>query len=360
MKGGVRMSNKSDKTSRRKELPPAELSLFFSNLELICHSGLTPVEGFDILKQSAVNTKDRQWLELLYQSSVAGLSLTDALGKAGGFPEYALSLLRIGEETGRLEDTCRSLADYYTRRDELAQSLRSALVYPLTMILMVFVVVVILLTQAMPVFDQVFSQLGFELTGLAAALLSAGQVLRSSALYISAILATIVIILLILRVIPTGRRLFNLLYEHAPVTRDLSFKMSLQRFAFAMSTMLKSGLDTDVALGFAEPLMENAKALKGVHTIRLKAEKGSALQSAIEESKLFAPDEMSRLAVGFRTGSDAQAFDQVGVSIAAETERRLGRLVGAIEPALVGIMCALVGVVLLSVMLPLLGVLSNI
>jgi type IV pilus assembly protein PilC len=357
MKGGVWMSNK---TRRRKELPPAELSLFFSNLELICHSGLTPAEGFDILKQSVRDVKERQWLELLYQSSVAGLLLTEALEKAGGFPEYALSLLRIGEETGRLEDTCHSLSEYYARRDELAQSLRSALVYPLTMILMVFVVVIILLTQAMPVFDQVFSQLGFELTGLAAALLSAGQVLRSSALYISAVLAAIVIILLILRAVPVGKRLFNQLYEHAPVTRELSFKMSLQRFAFAMSTMLQSGLGADAALVFAEPLMENAKALEGVHTIRLEVEQGAALQSAIEKSRLFAPDEMSRLAVGFRTGSDAQAFDQVGTSIAVTTERRLGRLVGAIEPALVGIMCVLVGIVLLSVMLPLLGVLSNI
>jgi type IV pilus assembly protein PilC len=69
---------------------------------------------------------------------------------------------------------------------------------------------------------------------------------------------------------------------------------------------------------------------------------------------------MSLLVVGFRTGSDAQAFDQVGASIAVATERRLDRLVSAIEPALVGFMCVLVGVILLSVMLPLLGVLSNI
>jgi type IV pilus assembly protein PilC len=350
----------SRKQNRRKELTPAELSLFFSNLELIYHSGLTPAEGFDILKQSTRDARTRQWFELLYQSSTMGLLLTESLQKAGGIPSYALSLLRIGEETGRLEDTCRSLHEYYEKRDELSQALRAALVYPSTMILMVFVVVIILLTQAMPVFDQVFNQLGFELTGIAGSLLAVGQALRSSALYISAVLAAIVIIVLILRVTPAGRRLFSALYERAPITRDLSFKMALQRFAFAMATMLKSGLNADAALALAEPLIENTKAGHRVHSIRLKVERGTGFQTAIEDSRLFPVEEMSLLAVGFRTGSDAQAFDQVGASIAVATERRLDRLVSAIEPALVGFMCVLVGVILLSVMLPLLGVLSNI
>jgi type IV pilus assembly protein PilC len=347
-------------TSKRRELTPAELSLFFSNLELIYHSGLTPAEGFDILKQSTRDARTRKWLELLYQFSTMGMPLTESLTKAGRIPSYALSLLRIGEETGKLEDTCRSLHEYYDKRDELAQALRAALVYPSTMILMVFVVVIILLTQAMPVFDQVFNQLGFELTGIAGSLLLAGQALRSSALYISAVLAAIVLIVLLLRVTPTGRHFFGLLYEHAPVTRELSFKLALQRFAFAMATMLKSGIDTDAALTLAEPLIENAKAGSKVHSIRLKVERGTGFQTAIEESELFPLEEMSLLAVGFRTGSDAQAFDQVGSSIAVSTERRLDRLVSAIEPALVGFMCVLVGIILLSVMLPLLGVLSNI
>jgi type IV pilus assembly protein PilC len=350
----------SRKQNKKKELTPAELSLFFSNLELIYHSGLTPAEGFDILKQSTRDAKTRQWLELLYQSSTLGLLLTESLQKAGGIPGYALSLLRIGEETGRLEDTCRSLHEYYEKRDELSQALRAALVYPSTMILMVFVVVVILLTQAMPVFDQVFNQLGFELTGIAGGLLALGQALRSSALYISAVLAAIVIIVFIVRLTAVGRRLFSVLYERAPITRDLSFKMALQRFAFAMATMLKSGLNADAALALAEPLIENTKAGQRVRSIRMKVERGTGFQTAIEDSKLFPVQEMSLLAVGFRTGSDAQAFDQVGASIAVATERRLDRLVSAIEPALVGFMCVLVGVILLSVMLPLLGVLSNI
>lgn len=350
----------TDKTAKRKELSPAELSRFFSNLELIYHSGLTPTEGFSILVTSARGAEEKKWLEELYESSTQGFPLTESLTRSGGLSDYALSLLFIGEKSGKMEDTCRSLHDYYEKRDELAQALRSALVYPLTMVIMVFVVVLVLLTQAMPVFDQVFNQLGFEMTGLAGTLLSVGQMLRSSALYISAVLAVLVVAILILRALPVGKRLFNSLYENAPFTSDISYKLSLQRFAYAMATMINSGIDIEVALSLAEPLMENKRAREKVVEIRAQIEKAAGFQTAIEKSNLFPPEAMSVLTVGFRTGSDAGAFDQVGTSIGNSTERRIEGLVGAIEPALVGLMCVVVGVILLSVMLPLLGVLSNI
>ena len=348
------------KSDTQKEMSPAELSLFFANLRLIYRSGLTPSEGFDVLKQGSQNDKYTEWLEELYKHSVDGLPLSKSLEKAGGLPDYALSLVRIGEATGRLEDTCLSLSDYYKRRDELSRIIRAALIYPLTMVFMVLVVVIVLLTEAMPVFDQVFNQLGLQLTGLAGSLLSVGQALRSSVLYISIVLAILIIVFVIIRLLPSGKRLFHTLYERAPITGTISFKMSLQRFAFAMSTMLKSGLDTDAALELAEPLIENSKVEEKVHAIRKNIQNNMGFKNAIEKSNLFQPEEMMLLAVGIRVGADAQVFDQVGNSIAASTEQKLERLIGALEPALVAFMCLLVGVILLSVMLPLLGILSNI
>jgi len=350
----------AEKLTKQKDMTPAELSLFFANLELIYHSGLTPADGFDILKKGSQNPAYTAWLDKLYQGSVMGVALSDSLEKAGGIPSYALSMIRIGESTGKLQDTCLSLRDYYIKRDELAQAIRAALVYPLTMVMMVLVVIIVLLVQAMPVFDQVFNQLGLELSGFAGTLLAVGHALRSSALYITAVLVAIIIVLLIIRITPAGKSFFNMLYEKGPLLGDISFKLSLQRFAFAMATMLRSGLDTDSALRLAESLIENSKVWEKVHQIRENIQNNMGFKAAIEESNLFPPEEMTLLSMGFRVGADAQVFEEVGDSIAASTERKLDRIIGAIEPTLVGFMCVLVGIILLSVMLPLLGVLSNI
>ncbi|HBT95186.1 MAG TPA: hypothetical protein DEB24_03365, partial [Coriobacteriia bacterium] len=292
--------------------------------------------------------------------STEGSTLSESLKKAGGIPDYALSLLQIGERTGKVEDTCAGLRDYYQKRDELGQSLRSALLYPVIMIFMVFAVVIILLTQAMPVFDQVFSQLGMELTGIAGTLSLIGAVLRQSALWITVVVVAIILIAIIIRLTPAGKGIFVKIYEHAPVTRVISFETSLQRFALAMATMTRSGLETDMAIGLAEPLVDNGEAKKRIGEMHRKVQKNMSLQNAVEESELFSPEELSILSVGFRTGSDSRAFEQVGESIAATTERKINRLVGVLEPVLVAVMCVVVGAILLSVMLPLLGVLGTI
>jgi type IV pilus assembly protein PilC len=350
----------ADTTSKRKELSPAELSLFFANLELVYHSGLPLTEGFEILELNARDADEKKMMTALYQAATEGHSLTESLARIGGLPEYALSLIRIGEETGRMEETCASLHRYYEKRDSLLQSIRSSLVYPISMMIMVFVVVIVLLTQAMPVFEQVFAQLGFQMTGFSQALLSIGQALSGSALYIGGVIVALIVNVLVLRVTPAGKRFFASLFEHAPITRDLSLRMSTQRFALALSTMLHSGLDPDQALRFAVPLVDDKRAAEKVKQIQQQVEVGESFQKAVEASQLFPADSMALLSVGFRTGTDAQAFDEIGQTITLSTERKIEGLVAAIEPTLVGIMCVLVGIILLSVMLPLLGVLSSI
>ncbi|MCL2756740.1 MAG: type II secretion system F family protein [Coriobacteriia bacterium] len=344
---------------RKKELTPAELDLFFSNLELVYHSGLPLSEGFDILRSNAQSSYDKKRLDALYTAAINGESLSKALDRQGDLPDYALSLIHIGEQTGRMEETFASLHSYYQKRDILTQSIKSSLTYPLSMLVVVLVVVIVLLTQAMPVFDQVFRQLGFEMTGVAAALLDIGAVLSQYALYIAGALIGIIVIVVILRLLPIGKRFFSALFQSAPFTRTLSLRLSVQRYALALSTLLIAGLHVDQALEYAEPLVDDKRARARVKVIHQEVMAGETFLAAIEHSKLFPPNAMALLAVGFKTGTDSDALEQVGEQITLETEHRVETLVAAIEPSLVAIMCILVGIILLSVMLPLLGVLTG-
>lgn len=344
---------------RNKELSPAELSLFFSNLELIYHSGLPLSEGFDILKSNAQSAHEKHRLNALYQAAIKGESLYEALKAQGNLPEYALSLIRIGEETGRMEETFASLSTYYSKRDLLMQSIKTSLTYPLSMLVVVLAVVILLLTQAMPVFDQVFRQLGFQMSGVAAGLLSIGAALSSAALVIVIVIVAIVVLILILRVLPAGKRFFRSLFQSAPFTRSLSLNLSLQRLALALSSLLVAGLDVDQALEYAEPLVDDKRARSRVKKVHKEIRQGEPFLAAIEQSELFPPSSMALLSIGFKTGADSEALEQVGEQITLETENRLNSLVSAIEPILVAIMCVVVGIILLAVMLPLLGVLTG-
>jgi type IV pilus assembly protein PilC len=347
-------------TTKTEELSAASLSLLFSDLELVYHSGLALTEGFDVLKSNAANREQERRMEVLYRAVSNGSSIHDALQQMGGIPAYALQLTRIGEQTGRLEQTFASLRDYYDRRDELQHSVRAALAYPLAMMVMVLVVVVLLLTQAMPVFARVFAQLGYTMTGVAAVLLNVGNAIGGSAVYIVVALLIIALVLVLVHATAPGKRAFNTLYQVFPLTRGLSRSMATQRFTLALSALLKAGMPVDEALELAEPLVTDRFCAARVHQMREALASGKDFPKAVQESQLYPPASMALLAVAFKTGTDSTALDQIGDSLALRTQARLESLIGAIEPTLVAIMCVLVGLILLAVMLPLLGALASI
>ena len=346
-------------SSKQKELKPAQLRVLFSNLEMITHSGLPLAEGFDILRKNEDDPAEKALLNRLYEAVNAGESLTDAFVASSIVPQYACSLVAIGEKTGRLEETFASLADFYIKRDELSQSIRSSVVYPVSMLVMVFVVVVILLVQVMPVFDHVFRQLGYEMTGISAALFNAGALLGQFGFWIAGVIFVLVIIGIILAVTPGGRRFYNSLFQSAPITRALSLDLSAQRFSLAMSSLLSAGLELNTSLEFAEKLVDDKRARRSVEKIRKTVDEGGTFLAALEKSGLYTHKDLALLAVGIKTGVDAEAMNQVGEQITIATEGRLERLIAAIEPSLVAIMCVLVGLILLSVMLPLMGALTG-
>lgn len=91
--------------------------------------------------------------------------LDQALEETKVFPEYLIRMTQIGEETGTLDEVMESLAEHYDREEAIRRSVRSAISYPLLMIGMMLVIIIILMTKVMPVFDQVFRQFGQEMTG---------------------------------------------------------------------------------------------------------------------------------------------------------------------------------------------------
>lgn len=346
-------------SNRKKELSPAQLKVLFSNLEMITHSGLPLSEGFDILKVNEDDPAEKALMAKLYDAVNSGGSLTEVFEKSSVMPDYACSLVAIGEKTGRLEETFAALADYYARRDELAQSIRSAVVYPLSMLVMVFIVVAVLLVMVMPVFDHVFRQLGYELTGISEALLVIGNVLGQVGFIIALVVLVIAIIGVVMALTPGGKKFYSKLFQSAPFTKELSLNLSAQRFSLAMSSMISAGLEVDSALEYAEKLVADKRALNAVKKIRKDVDGGGSFLDALNNSGLYTHKDMALLAVGLKTGADAEALSQVGEQITVATENRLEHLVAVVEPTLVAIMCILVGLILLSVMLPLMGALTG-
>lgn len=147
-------------------LTARELSNFFGQLGMLIHSGISLTEGLAIFHDESQTDTDREIITALLTSMEGTGSLTQAMETSGRFPHSSVSYIKTGEETGCLDEILNSLAQHYEQEQEVSEQIRSAVTYPLIMLGMMGIVIVVLLVKVLPVFQQVFQQMGMEMNTL--------------------------------------------------------------------------------------------------------------------------------------------------------------------------------------------------
>ncbi len=346
--------------TNKKELTPNELSYFFEQLAIFSKSGIATWECLAIISENISVKRNKELFTWLYAQVVDGMTLSFAMKNAGCFPTYAIGMLEVGERTGRFEEAASALHFYYQGKDKLAQSIRSSVIYPLSMAGMILVVIFVLLVQVMPVFEQVFTQLGLALNSVSLFLLQLGQLLSQYTVYILAAVAVVLLIFFIFRLTAGGRKILINLYDTFPLTRRLSQSEGANHFAFSMALMLGSGIDALYALEFSMMITKSPTVRKKIQYIIDRIEGGISLTEAIVESQIFSPMYNGMVEAGMRSGAVSEMMMSVADRYFDETQKLTQKLLSIIEPALVAILCLMVGMVMLSVMLPLTGILAGI
>ena len=181
-----------EKRTQQGKLTNLEIASFCSEMAMILKSGISSLEGVDLLREDAQTKAEKKLLDEIYQSVMDTGRLDQALEETKVFPEYLIRMTQIGEETGTLDEVMESLAEHYDREEAIRRSVRSAISYPLLMIGMMLVIIIILMTKVMPVFDQVFRQFGQEMTGFSRGILLAGNALSKYSAVFAVLLAVIV------------------------------------------------------------------------------------------------------------------------------------------------------------------------
>lgn len=350
----------ADKTNA-KRLTDSELSVFCTQIAMLLRSGISVTEGLSIMVEDSENTEGRAILKTALDHCELGEPLSSGLRASGAFPEYLLNMTAIGEESGRLDEVMDALSSYYEREDALHEAVRSAVRYPLVMIVMMAVVMGVLMTRVLPVFNEVFLQLGTELSGVSLSILRAGQALSRYSVLLVVLAAVVAAALLWLNKTAAGRA-FRLKYFSSRVlgSRRLADKIGSARFASGMSLMLSSGLDTDKSLEMVSRLVDSPLVRKKIAHCQELIGEGQNFADALVNAGLFTGVYARMVTVGYKTGSADAVMKNLADRYQEEIDTQVSRTVSLIEPTLVAVFSVLVGFILLSVMLPLMGIMSSI
>ena len=289
------------------------------------------------------------------------MPLAAALRETEAFPAYMTDMVALAEDTGRLEDVLLSLQRHYDRQLRMAADIRGAVAVPVTLFAVMVAVVILLVTQVLPVFDRVFAQLGVRMGAVATGMMNAGAVLAKAGTGIAVVLVAIAAAALVIALVPALREKFTGWFRHSFGGRGILGQMAAARFASSMSMAVASGLSMEESVSLSAKLCGGAKEIdEKTEQCRKKIEAGGSPADALAGSGLFSGRDCRLLKLAEQTGSLPDTLEDLAQRQEEESLRRIDRTVGAIEPAIVVITSALAGVILLSVMLPLMGLLSTI
>lgn len=338
-------------------LNSAALSRLLRALSLLLQSGISASDAVYLMAEDG----EKELLTAMGKALDGGAPLSEAMRAAGAFPHHACAMAAIGEATGRLDEALSSLADHYEEEERREKEVKSAVAYPAILLLLMLAITGVLITKVLPIFDDVYASLGGSLTGLAAGLLALGGALQSAMPVVLLILAVLVISGLGLALSPALRARALGAYRKKRGHKGVGAKMVSARFARCLSMALRSGLPLEEGAAMAAGLLQDIPAAaKKAAAAAERLRRGEDAGRVLSESGLLSSKDCRMLSIGLKSGKG----DEVMVSIARRTNEEaseaLRTLLGRIEPAMVLSASGIVGVILLSVMLPLMNIMTAI
>ena len=346
---------------KRKLLTSSYLSALCLEISLFLRAGISMSDGFYMLKEDDGDKASRELIGFLRDQTEKGLPLSEALNAAGGFPSYLLDMIALAEKTGELENTTRGLSEYYDRQRRLSLNIRNAVFFPAVLIAIMMTVVTVLITQVLPIFNAVFNQMGARMSTFALSLMSAGQALSDASKVIAVVVAVVLFAALLVFFIPALRTAFSRFIKDAFGGVGVLKRISSARFSFAMAMAAASGIGADEALALAARVCDGGKVFAAkVEGCRALLGEGARLGDALSGSGIFAARHSRMLSLAERTGTLPETLEIIARRNEEAIRDEIDGLIGKVEPALVIFTSVIVGIILLSVMLPLVGIMSSI
>ena len=338
-----------------------ELSVFCDQIALMLESGMTLRDGVDMLAEDEEKSgaKARPYTRLRPTVEETGSLYVAMKEQEEDWPHYMVEMVGIGEETGRLEEIMRNLSAYYLREDRIRDAASSAVTYPLVLGVMMVVIIGVLLWRVMPVFRRVLGSLGVDPNGSSVRLMNIGAAAGWVVLaLVGALILCAVTVGILLRTKKREKTL-RFLKKLLPPVRRIGEKLSASRIAGMLGMMLGSGFPIDSALDMAANALDDEGSVEKAKEIRKKMDAGEPFADAMEESGLFSDFYNRVLKIGAASGNEPQVLTKISEVYEEQVEDDLSRLISLIEPVMVALLSIVIGAILLSMMLPMAGVMSS-
>lgn len=339
-------------------LSPDETAYICEQTALMLGAGMQLSDGFEMLSEDIDDKRIKTVCALLIDALNEGMPLCQAMEKSGAFAAYAVNMVRIGSMTGRLEDVLRGLTEYYEDRAEMTRTIRSAVLHPLMLLVMMTVVIIVLVVLVIPMFGDIFSRFDSAVNETVSSTVSFAYQMGTVILIVMLCVIVIVIAAALTAKIPAAKSKLAEIFSAFPLTKGLSRRFSMAKVTKAISVMVASGIAPDETLENAAGLISDKKLRDKLLQCREKVLDGASFADAISTAGLLPALHARSLKIAYNSGSFEEAWGKISARSNEEAAGTAAGLIAFIEPAIVIVLAALIGGILLTIMIPLMNIMS--
>lgn len=330
-----------------------EKALFTRSLAALLEAGLPLVQSLHVVLNQVKNKRLRLVTGNIIHDIEGGISLSKSAEKYPSiFNPIFINMLRSGEATGRLDTVLKDLADQLESDAEFVSRVRSAMYYPIFIIIALVVVGAIVMTRIIPQLKEVFLDAGVPLPLATRVLIAISDYLNQSWYYVIAALVVLVILGRFASKTPAGTRTINRMSLKTPPFKQLSVGVVMTRFTRVTGMLLQAGVPILDVLSIVSDVTGNVIIREGIERSRGEVERGVPLSAALGKEPQFPPLVTQMVAVGESTGRLDEMMLNLSKFFANEVDAQLKGLTSLIEPMIILILGVGVGFLVFAVIIP--------
>lgn len=339
----------------RRGVSRRDLGLLTRELSTLLHAGVPLDRSLEILVTIVEKKHLSGAIERILEQVRGGDSLADAMAtRPRDFPHFYTSMVKAGEVSGALDQVLERLADFLERSQAVSESVRSALVYPVILVIVACVSLVVLLTGVIPQFRPLFESAGQALPLPMLVLVGVANFL--SAFWWAILIVILGVVMMVRRALSQhdSRLKFDNAVLHWPMIGALVRKIEAARFCRMLSTLLRNGVTMLTALAVTRDTLNNLALREALDRAAVSVKEGRGLSRSFTEEDVLPYLALSLIRVGEETGELERMLDQTADIQERDVQRAVSRLLALLVPALtigLGLIVAVVIVTLLSAIL---------
>ena len=341
--------------SLRKKMKSQQVIIFAKNLSVMIDAGLSISRALTVLSKQSKNKSQTAVFENINASVSGGETLSKSLEAYPDiFSNLFVSMVKAGEESGKLSYSLRIIADQLEKSQSLSKKIKGAMIYPAVIVSLMLVIGIVLMIYMVPTLTSTFKGLNIVLPLPTRIIIAISDFLRGNIFLTLAAIFVAVFSYIVWHKTKNGKNTSDFVLLHMPMIKTMTKEVNAARTARTLSSLVSSGVSILSAIGITSDVLQNHYFKDLLNSASKKVETGELLSQSLSDSKgnLYPVFVGEMLAVGEETGKLTEMLDNIATYYETEVDQKTKDLSTIIEPFLMILMGIAVGIFAIAMMLP--------